>query len=474
MLGTIMVANVFFVIIPAHWELIHAKQAGREPDPAAGARGKQRSVHNNYLTLPVLFAMLSNHFAFTYTHARQLGRPRVPDGDRRGDPPLLQPAPPGPQRLGDPASRRRSRSRESPSGSGRRRRRAPGRRCRSRKFAASSTSVAASATRCIRRSPASRRRRRGSRFDTPEQIAAQGVGDRAAGRRPEGDAARKRDAHDPGGARCTRRVDQSGCEHPLMLHITAGGLDFVARLEEEAAPQTVAAFRTLLPLESRIIHVRWSGEGGWIPWGDLDLGLGPENATRYPSPGRADHLPGRRQRGRAAARVWLRRVREQGRRARGQPFRHDRRGQRAAARARPAHALGRRAGNRLHRALTAGSLSPIVRGSLRLLLALAAAFLVALVPAASAAVSPLMIAAGGHNSCVVTGSGGIQCWGQVYGLKPVDVTGLSGGASKIAVGWAHASRSPTREASSAGAAISSARSATEPVPAARRRSTSRA
>jgi uncharacterized membrane protein len=69
MLGTIMVANVFFVIIPAHWELIRAREAGREPDPAAGARGKQRSVHNNYFTLPVLFAMLSNHFAFTYTHA---------------------------------------------------------------------------------------------------------------------------------------------------------------------------------------------------------------------------------------------------------------------------------------------------------------------------------------------------------------------------------------------------------------------
>jgi uncharacterized membrane protein len=68
MLGTIMVANVFFVIIPAHWELIRAKEAGREADPAANARGKQRSVHNNYLTLPVLFAMLANHFAFTYTH----------------------------------------------------------------------------------------------------------------------------------------------------------------------------------------------------------------------------------------------------------------------------------------------------------------------------------------------------------------------------------------------------------------------
>ena len=69
MLGTIMAANVFFVIIPAHWELVRAKEAGREPDPAANRRGKQRSVHNNYLTLPVLFAMLANHFPFTYGHA---------------------------------------------------------------------------------------------------------------------------------------------------------------------------------------------------------------------------------------------------------------------------------------------------------------------------------------------------------------------------------------------------------------------
>jgi uncharacterized membrane protein len=64
MLGTIMAANVLFVIIPAHWELIRAKEAGREPDPAAGRRGKQRSVHNNYLTLPVLLTMLAGHFAF--------------------------------------------------------------------------------------------------------------------------------------------------------------------------------------------------------------------------------------------------------------------------------------------------------------------------------------------------------------------------------------------------------------------------
>ena len=69
MLGTIMAANVFFVIIPAHWELVRAKQEGREPDPKWNARGKQRSVHNNYLTLPVVFAMISGHFPFTYGHA---------------------------------------------------------------------------------------------------------------------------------------------------------------------------------------------------------------------------------------------------------------------------------------------------------------------------------------------------------------------------------------------------------------------
>jgi uncharacterized membrane protein len=67
MLGTIMAANVFFSIIPAHWELIRAKEAGREPDPAPALAAKQRSVHNNYLTLPVLLTMLAGHFSFVYT-----------------------------------------------------------------------------------------------------------------------------------------------------------------------------------------------------------------------------------------------------------------------------------------------------------------------------------------------------------------------------------------------------------------------
>jgi uncharacterized membrane protein len=68
MIGTWMVANVFFVIIPGHWALVRAKEAGREPDPAPGLRGKQRSVHNNYLTLPAVFTMLSNHFPMTHGH----------------------------------------------------------------------------------------------------------------------------------------------------------------------------------------------------------------------------------------------------------------------------------------------------------------------------------------------------------------------------------------------------------------------
>ena len=68
MLGTIMVANVFFVIIPGQKDLVAAKKEGRSPDPIHGIRGKQRSVHNTYFTLPVLFVMISNHYAFTYGH----------------------------------------------------------------------------------------------------------------------------------------------------------------------------------------------------------------------------------------------------------------------------------------------------------------------------------------------------------------------------------------------------------------------
>jgi uncharacterized membrane protein len=67
MLATIMSANVFFVIIPGQRKMVDAMLKGDEPNPIYGKRGKQRSVHNTYFTLPVVFAMLSNHYAMTYT-----------------------------------------------------------------------------------------------------------------------------------------------------------------------------------------------------------------------------------------------------------------------------------------------------------------------------------------------------------------------------------------------------------------------
>ena len=66
MLGTIMVANVAHVIIPSQRRLVQAKAQAVGPDPLDGLRGKQRSVHNNYFTLPVLFIMISNHYPLTY------------------------------------------------------------------------------------------------------------------------------------------------------------------------------------------------------------------------------------------------------------------------------------------------------------------------------------------------------------------------------------------------------------------------
>jgi uncharacterized membrane protein len=67
-LGTIMAANVFFVIIPGQKKMVAAAARGETPDPEHGIRGKQRSVHNTYFTLPVLFVMTSNHFAILYGH----------------------------------------------------------------------------------------------------------------------------------------------------------------------------------------------------------------------------------------------------------------------------------------------------------------------------------------------------------------------------------------------------------------------
>ncbi|MEM6382677.1 MAG: DUF3830 family protein [Pseudomonadota bacterium] len=76
----------------------------------------------------------------------------------------------------------------------------------------------------------------------------------------------------------------------LMVH--AGPYTFDAKLEEEAAPQTCAAFKKVMPYAGQLVHVRWSGEGVWIPLGDTDFGVGYENHTSFPAPGQIILYPG--------------------------------------------------------------------------------------------------------------------------------------------------------------------------------------
>ena len=76
------------------------------------------------------------------------------------------------------------------------------------------------------------------------------------------------------------------------IKVTAGPYVFGAKLETELAPKTCAAFVQRLPFVSKIVHVRWSGEGVWIPLGDLDFGVGYENNTCYPAPGQIILYPG--------------------------------------------------------------------------------------------------------------------------------------------------------------------------------------
>jgi len=76
------------------------------------------------------------------------------------------------------------------------------------------------------------------------------------------------------------------------IRITAGPFSFTARFERVLAPLTCAKFAGMLPYRERLIHVRWSGEACWIPLGNLDLGLGYENATSYPAPGQLVLHPG--------------------------------------------------------------------------------------------------------------------------------------------------------------------------------------
>ena len=77
-----------------------------------------------------------------------------------------------------------------------------------------------------------------------------------------------------------------------MLRITAGKYTFKARLEEERAPKTCAAIKKRLPIKSKLVHVRWSGEATWVPMGDRRLGVDFENHTSHPAPGQVLVYPG--------------------------------------------------------------------------------------------------------------------------------------------------------------------------------------
>lgn len=75
------------------------------------------------------------------------------------------------------------------------------------------------------------------------------------------------------------------------VKITIGAATFTARWESELSPQTCMAFRALLPYTQKIIHARWSGEACWVPLGDFDLGVTPENPTSRPLPGQLLFYP---------------------------------------------------------------------------------------------------------------------------------------------------------------------------------------
>jgi hypothetical protein len=76
-----------------------------------------------------------------------------------------------------------------------------------------------------------------------------------------------------------------------LIRITAAGLTFIAETHPDA-PLTVAAFAKLLPYRQKLIHVRWSGEGVWVPLGDWKLGVEFENHTSHPSAGDILFYPG--------------------------------------------------------------------------------------------------------------------------------------------------------------------------------------
>ncbi|MHB0962305.1 MAG: DUF3830 family protein [Gemmatimonadaceae bacterium] len=78
-----------------------------------------------------------------------------------------------------------------------------------------------------------------------------------------------------------------------LLTVRIGPLSFIARLEIERAPRTTTAFLERLPFEGQLVQARWSGEAGWVPLADYELGVPYENATSYPAAGQVLwHPPG--------------------------------------------------------------------------------------------------------------------------------------------------------------------------------------
>jgi uncharacterized membrane protein len=105
-IGTIMVANVAMIIIPGQRRMVEAMRAGQLPDPADDKRAKQRSVHNNYLTLPVLFINDQQPLRLHFRAPTRVGDPRVDGGGGGEHPALFQPASQGCARMALPRDRR--------------------------------------------------------------------------------------------------------------------------------------------------------------------------------------------------------------------------------------------------------------------------------------------------------------------------------------------------------------------------------
>ena len=312
---------------PGHWELVRAKQAGREPDPSAGLRGKQRSVHNNYLTLPVLFAMLAGHFPFTYGHehawAVLVALMAIGAWIRH----YFNLPPRGPRRSGGSRSRPRSAiaaiAVADPADDGRRR--AAG--ARAVPFAQAQAIVAAA----LRPVPLAAPDQPGFSRTAGDRLRHAGADRRASG--ADRAVAVELDAMPLGNATDMTQAERdalgawirAGREDQVFRRCSRSppaSSDFVAALEEERAPQTVAAFRRLLPLESRIIHVPLERRGL------LDPVRRPRRRHRarerdvLPGAGRASLLlPRRSQRDRDPVPLRRRRFAEQGRAARRQPLR---------------------------------------------------------------------------------------------------------------------------------------------------------